>query len=99
MLINNFKIVGDGVFEKMADPQISRNEVLNLIFTLENLLKKMQSEDEFLYKVEGLPEFSGHENYFVKLKNHINSDTLTSAQIANLKVGFDNIKLYLNRYL
>lgn len=99
MLINNFNIVGNGAFQKMSDSTISRNEILNLIITLENLLNKIQSEDEFLYKVEGLSEFSGHENYFTKLKSHINSGPLTLEQIATLQKDFDSIKNYLNKYL
>ena len=99
LIVTNFSFIGENVFSKLENGSCDNIEIFNMVNFLEFLIKKIQNEDEFLYKIEGFENFSGHETYFLKLKNHIQSANLTPNQIAGLKAEFMNLKTYLTNIL
>lgn len=99
MLVTNFSIAGEGVFNLIKTSFTSKNDILNLVNFLESLLKKIQSEDEFYYHIEGIGDFSNYKTFFEKLRNHINASQITTQQIEMLNFEFQKIRKYLSKYL
>jgi len=99
MLTSNFNTLGEVLFEMLKNNFQKKKDMLNLVFSLETLIKKIQAEDEFFYTIEGLGNFSGYQSFFEKIKNYINGSQITSQQIEKLNQDFQQIKNYLNRYL
>lgn len=99
MLATNFSIAGDSLFQLMKTNFQKKTDMLNLVASLEMLIKKLQSEDEFFYNTNGLANFSGYSSFFEKLRNYINGTKITQEQIDNLHNDYQNINNYLSHYL
>jgi predicted signal transduction protein with EAL and GGDEF domain len=99
MLATNFCIAGDSLFQILETNFRKKTDLLNLVSSLEVLINKLQSEDEFIYNSNGLVNFSGYPSFFEKLRNHINGSDISQQQIQNLLTDYQKIKTYLNDYL